>query len=285
MSEKKYNGKILITGARGFIGQNMVQYFLSKDYDVDGFEWVPNIIPDVTRYDWVIHTGAISDTTETDVDKVWEQNFEFTSRLIQVCDQFGVNLQLSSTSAVYGPGYDGFKEDSKCLPKSPYAWSKFLIDKSLRDIGFENFTNIIQSFRYFNVYGPGEGHKGDQMSMVSKWQKQASQDGVIKVFENSDTYHRDLVCVYDICRVHHLMMNKDISGIFNLGTGQASNLLEVAETIAQKYGAKMETIPMPAHLFGQYQPFTEADTVSLQKQIGEHKFWTVEDYLNDQTVQ
>jgi len=284
MSEKKYNGKILITGARGFIGQNMVQYFLAKDYDVDGFEWVPNIIPDVTRYDWVIHLGAISDTTEQDVDKVWEQNFEFTSRLIQVCDQFGVNLQLASTSAVYGPGYDGFKENSKCLPQTPYAWSKYLIDKSLRDVSFENFTSLVQSFRYFNVYGPGEGHKGDQMSMVSKWQKQASHEGKVKVFENSDTFHRDLICVYDVCRIHHLMMNKDVSGIFNVGTGEANNLEEVANTIAKKYNAEVETIKMPHHLQGQYQPFTQADTEKLLEQIGDHKFWTVEEYLNDQSV-
>lgn len=284
MTEKKYNGKILITGARGFVGQNMVQYFLAKDYDVDGFEWVPNIIPDVTRYDWVIHLGAISDTTETDVDKVWEQNFEFTSRLVQVCDQFGVNLQLASTSAVYGPGLDGFNETSKCLPQSPYAWSKYLIDKSLVDVGFENFTNLVQSFRYFNVYGPGEGHKGDQMSMISKWQKQAVHEGKVKLFANSDTFHRDLICVYDVCRIHHLMMNKDVSGIFNVGTGVANNLQEVAELIAEKYNAKVETIEMPWHLKGQYQPFTEANNEKLLENIGNHKFWSVGDYLNDQTV-
>lgn len=284
MTEKKYNGKILITGARGFIGQNMVQYFLAKDYDVDGFEWVPNIIPDVTRYDWVIHLGAISDTTETDVDKVWEQNFEFTSRLIQVCDQFGVNLQLASTSAVYGPGFDGFKEDSKCLPQSPYAWSKYLIDKSMNDIGFENFSSLVQAFRYFNVYGPGEGHKADQMSMVSKWQSQAAHKKSIEVFENSDTFHRDLICVYDVCRIHHLMMNKDVSGIFNLGTGIENNLQEVSEVIANHYDAEIKTIPMPFHLRSQYQPFTCADTTKLLEQIGEYKFWSVEEYLNDQRL-
>lgn len=274
--------KILITGHQGFIGQNLVRYFLAKGEQVDGFDFVPNIIPDVTRYDWVIHAGAISDTTETDVDKVWEQNFEFTSRLIQVCDQFGINLQLSSTSAVYGPGFDGFREDSKCLPQSPYAWSKFLIDKNINDIGFEdNFTMTLQSFRYFNVYGPGEGHKGDQMSLVSKFQKQAAHDGVIKLFENSDTFERDCICVRDLCLIHDLMMTSDASGIFNVGTGRARNLKDIAEVIADKYDATIEEVPMPAHLQGQYQTFTQADLTELKKVIKLPEFTTIEDYIND----
>ena len=277
--------KLLVTGHQGFIGQNLVRYFLSKGHEVDGFDFVPNIIPDVTRYDWVVHVGAISDTTETDIDKVWEQNFEFTSRLIQVCDQFGVNIQIASTSAVYGPGFDGFREDSKCLPQTPYAWSKFLIDKNIRDIGIEdNFAMTLQSFRYFNVYGPGEGHKGDQMSLVSKFQKQASQDGVIKLFENSDAFERDLICVYDVCRIHEAMMTSDASGIFNVGTGNSRNLKEVAEFIAGHYDASVEEIPMPEHLRNQYQPFTQADTTELSKVIELPTFVSVEDYIRDTDI-
>jgi ADP-L-glycero-D-manno-heptose 6-epimerase len=276
--------KILVTGHRGFIGQNLVYYFLGKGHKVDGFDWVPNIIPDVTRYDWIIHLGAISDTTEKDVDKVWAQNFEFTSRLIQVCDQYGVNLQYASTSAVYGPGYDGFREDSKCLPQTPYAWSKYLIDKSIRDVGVDNFQCTIQGFRYYNVFGPGEGHKGDQMSMVSKWQNQASTKKEITVFENSDTFHRDLICVYDICKIHEKMIEKDVSGIFNCGTSKASNLDSIAKTIANRLDAKIKYIPMPAHLQGQYQVYTEADMTKIQEHIELPKFWSVEEYLNDTNI-
>lgn len=276
--------KILVTGHRGFIGQNLVYYFLGKGHKVDGFDWVPNMIPDVTKYDWVIHLGAISDTTELDVDKVWEQNFEFTSRLIQVCDQFGVNLQYASTSAVYGPGYDGFREDSKCLPQTPYAWSKYLIDKSVNDVGPSNFQNIIQGFRYFNVYGPGEGHKKNQMSMVSKWREQAARNGSIEVFENSDTFHRDLICVYDVCKIHEKMMDTDISGIFNCGTGIANNLQETAEIIAKKTGANIIHTPMPRHLQNQYQVHTQADMTKIQEHIKLPKFWSVEEFLNDTSV-
>lgn len=276
--------KILVTGHKGFIGQNLVYYFLGKGHKVDGFDWVPNIIPDVTRYDWIIHLGAISDTTEKDVDKVWEQNFEFTSRLIQVCDQFGVNLQLASTNAVYGPGFDGFREDSKCLPQTPYAWSKYLIDKSIRDVGVENFSNLVQSFRYTNVYGPGEGHKKNQMSMISKWQDQAARNGSIVVFEDSDTFHRDLICVYDVCKIHEAMMEKDVSGVFNCGTGKAVNLEETAQMLAKKMNATVIHEPMPITLRPQYQPYTEADMTLIQEHIKLPKFWSVEEYLNDTGV-
>jgi ADP-L-glycero-D-manno-heptose 6-epimerase len=186
---------------------------------------------------------------------------------------------------VYGPGLDGFKEDSKCLPQTPYAWSKFLIDKNLKDIGIEdNFAMTVQSFRYFNVYGPGEGHKGDQMSLVSKFQKQASQDGVIKLFENSDTFERDCICVYDLCLIHDLMMKSDANGIFNVGTGRARNLREIAEVIAKQYDATIEEIPMPAHLKGQYQTFTQADLTELKKVIKLPEFIKIEDYIRDPIV-
>lgn len=272
--------KILVTGHKGFIGSNISQYFLSKGHEVEGFEFVPGVIPDVSAFDWVIHLGAISDTTETDVDKVWEHNFEFTSRLIQVCDHFGVNLQLASSASVYGPN-ESFGEDDPCLPQSPYAWSKYLIDRNLNDVGFENFTNVVQSFRYFNVYGPGEGHKGDQMSLVSKFQRQAAQDKKIKLFEDSENYQRDLICVYDVAKIHEKMMDNAESGIYNVGTGYASNLKEVAETIAYKYEAEIEVIPMPDKLKGQYQKYTCAKTDKISKFIDVNRWITLKDYLND----
>lgn len=272
--------KILITGHQGFIGANIAQYFLNKGHEVEGFEFVPGVVPDVTKFDWVIHLGAISDTTETDIDKVWEHNFEFTSRLLQVCDHFGVNLQLASSASVYGPNKN-FKETDPCLPQSPYAWSKYLIDRNLTDVGFENFTNIVQSFRYFNVYGPGEGHKGDQMSLVSKFQKQAVHDGVIKLFEDSENYQRDLICVYDVARIHEEMMTASESGIFNVGTGYPRNLKNVAEVIATKYNAEIEIVPMPDKLKGQYQQYTCADTTKISEFIDVNRWITLEDYLND----
>ena len=84
--------KIVITGHKGFVGSYIANYLQSKDHEVEGFEWVEHVVPDVSAYDWVIHCGAISDTTERDVDKVWAHNYEFTLRLLQVCENYNTNI-------------------------------------------------------------------------------------------------------------------------------------------------------------------------------------------------
>ncbi len=274
--------KILVTGHKGFIGSHMAQYLVHKGHEVEGFDYVENVVPAVNQYDWVIHLGAISDTTERDVTKVWKHNYEFTLRLMQVCDHYSTNIQLASTAAVYGNTVkDMYTEEDPVYPMTPYAWSKYLIDKFLIDNGIDQFNGLVQSYRYFNVYGPGEGHKGDQMSMVSKFQRQASENGVIKLFKNSDQYKRDIVCVYDLVRIQEEMLHQDKSGLFNLGTAKAVDIESVAKQIAEKTGAKIEYIDMPDHLKNQYQEYTCADNSKLHNTIPIRHWITLEEYLKE----
>jgi len=272
--------KILVTGHKGFIGSHMSQYLLHKGHEVEGFDWVESVVPAVEQYDWVVHCGAISDTTEKDIDKVWKHNYEFTMRLLQICDNYQTNIQLASTAAVYGPNKK-FNEEDPCYPQTPYAWSKFLIDKFLIDNGIDKFNMLVQSYRYFNVYGPGEGHKKDQMSMVSKFQVQAATDGVIKLFKDSNRYKRDIVCVYDLVRIQEEMMHKDVSGVYNLGTGTAIDIESVAQLVAKDTGAKIEYIDMPEHLTSQYQEYTCADNAKLHNTIPIRRWITLEEYYKD----
>ena len=272
--------KILVTGHKGFIGSHMSQYLMHKGHEVEGFEWVENVVPAVESYDWVVHCGAISDTTERDINKVWAHNYEFTMRLLQICDNYQTNIQLASTAAVYGP-YTSFNEEDPVYPQTPYAWSKFLIDKFLIDNGIDKFNMLVQSYRYFNVYGPGEGHKKDQMSMVSKFEVQAATDGVIKLFKNSDKYKRDLVCVYDLVRIQEEMMHQDVSGVYNLGTSKAVDIESVAKLVAKNTGAKIEYIDMPDHLKNQYQEYTCADNAELHNTIPIRHWITLEEYYKD----
>ena len=274
--------KILVTGHKGFIGSHMAQYLVHKGHEVEGFDYVENVVPAVDQYDWVIHLGAISDTTERDVTKVWKHNYEFTLRLMQVCDHYSTNIQLASTAAVYGNTVkDMYTEEDPVYPMTPYAWSKYLIDKFLIDNGIDQFNGLVQLYRYFNVYGPGEGHKGDQMSMVSKFQRQASENGVIKLFKNSDQYKRDIVCVYDLVRIQEEMLHQDKSGLFNLGTAKAVDIESVAKQIAEKTGAKIEYIDMPDHLKNQYQEYTCADNSKLHNTIPIRHWITLEEYLKE----
>jgi ADP-L-glycero-D-manno-heptose 6-epimerase len=269
--------KILVTGHKGFIGSNIALYLQAQGQDVEGWEWAPGIIPRTEDYDWCIHTGAISSTTYTDVNQILEQNFEFTVRLAQVCENFGTNLQYASSASVYGPT-EHFTEDGPLLPQSPYAWSKYLFDRFLGQFQDE-FEIIIQGFRYFNVYGEGENHKGDQASPYTKFTKQAKEDSVITLFEDSDKYKRDFVCVDDICKLHEKMFDVKQSGIFNVGTGNPVSFETVAQTIANKYNAGINYIPMPANLKGQYQEYTCANLTNLNNVVDMQ--WTnIEDYIN-----
>jgi len=269
--------RILVTGYKGFIGANVAQYLQSQGHEVEGWDYMPNAIPDPDGYDWVIHLGAITSTTETDVEKVLEQNFEFSLRLVQACAHFGVNFQYASSASVYGPTTH-FTESGPLLPKSPYAWSKYLFDRFVNQTKDE-FNILIQGFRYFNVYGQGEEHKGDQASPVTKFTKQAQKQGVIELFRDSDRYLRDFVCVDDVAKVHEKMLGIDESGIWNVGTGRAVSFDTVANSISKKYGAAINIIEIPENLKGQYQEYTCANLEKLNSTI-DMDWIKIEDYID-----
>jgi|TARA_R110000803_G_scaffold55676_2_gene112680 ADP-L-glycero-D-manno-heptose 6-epimerase len=270
--------KICVTGAEGFIGKNLCKHLDSMNHEVTKFEYAMNSFPDPSMYDWVIHLGAISSTTERNVELIMDQNYEYSLKLLQMCDTMGVNFQYSSSASVYG-NTNSFVENGPIYPQSPYAWSKYLFDRFVQQAMGE-FKILVQGFRYFNVYGDHEEHKGDQASPVTKFSKQAKENGIIKLFENSDQYLRDFVCVDDVCNVHCQMLQHDVSGIYNVGTGTATSFQSVADSVAKKYNAKIQTIPMPQQLTGQYQSYTCADLTELNKNVTIN-YKTVEQYLND----
>ena len=141
------------------------------------------------------------------------------------------------------------------------------------------FEIKIQGFRYFNVYGEGEEHKGDQASPYSKFTKQAKEDGLITLFEGSDKYLRDFVCIDDICKLHEKMFDVDQSGVFNVGTSNPTSFENVAQTIAKKHTAGIHYIPMPDNIKSQYQEYTCADLTNLNSVVDMQ--WTnIEDYIN-----
>jgi ADP-L-glycero-D-manno-heptose 6-epimerase len=241
--------KILVTGNKGFIGSNMVSLLKKQKHDVVTYEWGDSL-PTIAGLDWVIHMGAISSTTEKNVEKIMMQNYDFSCWLLNECIANGVNFQYSSTAGIYG-GNTEFAESSPVNPRTTYAWSKYL---------FERFADrkapiLIQGFRYFNVYGPGEKHKGDQASPFHKFSQQAKKDGVIKVFKNSHKCLRDFVPVKEVCNTHIKFFDVLESGIWNVGTGNTMSFLDVAKT----FNVPIEEIPMPNILKDNYQYYTCAD--------------------------
>jgi len=275
--------KILVTGHKGFIGSNIALYLQSQGHEVEGWEWMPGVIPSTEDYDWCIHTGAISSTTYPDVNQILEQNFEFSVRLAQVCENFGTNLQYASSASVYGnmkPTH--FTEDGPLYPQSPYAWSKYLFDRFINQF-IDEFEITIQGFRYFNVYGrSGEEHKGDMASPYTKFTKQAQDNGFITLFENSEMYKRDFVCVEDVCKLHEKMFDVNAKGIFNVGTGSPTSFQTVGSAIAHKYNADIRYVPMPEKLKAQYQEYTCANLDKLNSVV-DMKWTNIKDYINEST--
>lgn len=251
--------KILITGHRGFIGQNMVQQF--ADHELTFYEW-GDPRPTIRGLDWVIHLGANSSTTEKNVELIMQQNYDFSCWLINECWLWQVNLQYASSASVYGLTQN-FSEEAPVSPQSPYAWSKYLFERHVRSRDWKGIYT--QGFRYFNVHGPHEDHKGDQASPYHKFEKQAKETRVIKIFENSDHYLRDFVSVNTVVAVHKRFLEVKESGIWNVGTGRPQSFQSVAEAIAKEYNAAIEYIPMPENVKGQYQTYTCADTAKLKK--------------------
>jgi ADP-L-glycero-D-manno-heptose 6-epimerase len=245
--------KILLTGHRGFIGGRMLRAL--AQHDVVAWEWGDEPF-DIRGCDWVIHIGAISSTAESDVAKVMTQNYDFSVGILDQCIQHGINLQYSSSASVYGLGRD-FRESAPPDPRNAYAWSKYLFERYAASRAAQAMRRGIevQGFRYFNVYGTGEEHKGNQASPFCQFRRQAQEQGVIRVFENSDQYRRDFVPVETVVDYHLRFLQIPVSGVFNIGTGTTQSFLD----IARKYGRPIQEIPMPEHLRASYQTYTCAD--------------------------
>ena len=267
--------RVLITGAGGFIGGNLSNYLEDRGFHVTRFDIAHGNsgYPDIFNQDFVIHLGANSSTTETDLQKILDQNFEFSTHLYKMCEAYEIKFQYASSASVYGSS-KSFKETDFCKPMSPYAFSKYMFDCWLL-----NQEYPYQGFRYFNVYGLGEDKKGDQASPVSKFIKQAQAGGLIELFEKSERYKRDFVCVDDVCEMHYKLMLSDASGIFNIGTGNPISFKEVAEIIKENSHCQIKEIPMPRKLVGQYQRFTKADISKLSEIIGEYDWKSVREYV------
>lgn len=247
--------KILLTGYKGFIGSHMLSAL--RGHEVTPFEW-GETLPSLKGYNWVIHMGANSSTTERNIEKIMHQNVDFSVWLLNQCIMHGVDLQYSSSASVYGMRKENFKEDQPVDPRNPYAWTKYLFERHVSNLEPKSLKGIrIQGFRYFNVYGSNEDHKEGQASPYHTFAKQYRETGKIKLFENSENYLRDFVPVEKVCQTHIDFFDVKESGVWNVGTGTPKSFLDVALSIAPKEA--IEYIPMPEKLRDSYQSYTCAD--------------------------
>ena len=232
----------------------------------------------------VLHQGACSDTMETDGRYMMANNYRYSLSLLDFCAEQEIPLLYASSASVYGGG-DVFREERELeAPLNVYGYSKFLFDQVVRR-RLTSADSQIAGFRYFNVYGPREQHKGRMASVAFHHFNQYRESGKVRLFEGHGGYgngeqRRDFVYVGDVARVNMAFLESRTSGIYNLGTGRAQSFnelaaatvnacralegkprLSVAELVAQGI---IEYIPFPEALKGKYQSYTEADLAQLR---------------------
>jgi len=257
----------IVTGSGGFIGKHFVRSLENVlEIDLDNCEEFIEKFNRWDEVDMIIHQGALSSTTNKNLQMIYKYNIDFSIKLFEKAIEYGIPVKYASSASVYG------SQSSTAImnPLNYYALSKTTVDYWVLD-NIERFRHV-QGFRYFNVYGSGEYHKGTMASLVSQFQWQAAT-GQIHPFDGSDEIYRDYVWVGDLVNV--VLSNTAGSGIFDLGTGSPITIDTVAQLVSLKTGSKLSPIPFPPPLKGKYQYYTIADMSWLEG----YNFKTVKEYL------
>lgn len=291
---------IIVTGGAGFIGSNLVAALEDRyrgrivvcDRFGDDDRWrnlakreLADIVPPdgllpyleahADRVEAVVHLGAISATTEKDVDLLLACNVRPTLDLWDWCTRAGKRFIYASSAATYGDGAAGFDDDgsaaglARLRPLNAYAWSKHVVDRRIARLVQEGAPSPPQwaGLKFFNVFGPNEYHKGGMRSVALQVFEQVSAGGPARLFRSHDAEYRDggqlrdFVWVGDCAAaILWLLENPSVSGLFNLGTGRARSFDDLARAVfaALSMPVSIEYVDMPAELRRRYQYFTEA---------------------------
>ncbi|SPB15927.1 ADP-L-glycero-D-manno-heptose-6-epimerase [Caballeronia novacaledonica] len=315
---------IIVTGAAGFIGSNIVKALNERgehrviavdnltradkfknlvDCEIDDYLDKTEFIERFRRGDFgrvraVFHEGACSDTMETDGRYMMDNNFRYSRDVMDACLAQGAQFLYASSAATYG-GSSRFVEDREVeKPLNVYGYSKFLFDQIVRQV-LPKASSQIAGFRYFNVYGPRETHKGRMASVAFHNFNQFRSEGKVKLFGEYNGYAageqtRDFVSVEDVVKVNLFFFDHpEKSGIFNLGTGRAQPFNDIASTVVNSLRAMngeaslslaelvqrglVEYVPFPDALRGKYQCFTQADSSRLRAAGYDASFLTVQE--------
>ena len=309
---------ILVTGGAGFIGSNIVAALTDRHVPVavcdrlrTGDKWcnlarreLADLVAPESLGSWleahagaldaIVHMGAISSTTERDVDLIVDTNFRLSRDLWRICAVRGIRLVYASSAATYGDGSNGFDDDpsldalSKLRPLNAYGWSKHLFDRWVVRSVTAGGAAPPQwvGLKFFNVYGPNEYHKRGMQSVIAQKYPLAAAGRAITLFRShrpevaDGDQRRDFVYVDDcVDVVTWLLDTPDVSGLFNLGTGEDRTFADLARAVFAALDAepRIEYVDMPDAIRDRYQYFTRARMDRLRSAGYHRQFTSLED--------
>ena len=312
---------IIVTGGAGFIGSALIHALNREGHkDIVVVDWLGNdekwlnlrglqfqeiVAPDdfwvdekrnrFKRAEAIFHMGACSSTTEKNGDFLYQNNFKFSALLFDHATYNNIPFFYASSAATYGSGELGYDDDpaivSRLRPLNPYGFSKQLFDQWVLDQ--KHGPSVWNGFKFFNVFGPNEYHKGEMASVAYKAFQQIKSTGSVKLFKSHHSdfsdggQTRDFVYIKDVIKVMMYLFKKkaaENNGLFNLGTGKSRTFLDLVTAVykAQGMAANIEYIDMPLSIRNQYQYFTEAKMERIRSKLPEgFSFATLEDSVHD----
>ncbi len=314
---------IVVTGGAGFIGSNIVAALANSgrpeivvcDWFGETQKWryiAPHDIHDIIRpealftyldqhrmrIECVIHMGAVSSTTERDIDKIIAVNFRLSCDLWDWCSKSGTPFIYASSAATYGNGEAGF--DDACTPEAlarlrplnAYGWSKHAFDRRAARLAASGRAAplVWAGLKFFNVYGPNESHKAEMRSVVCQIADTVQSGGAVKLFKSHNPAYpdggqlRDFVYVKDCADVVLWLLSRgDYKGIYNVGTGRARSFADLAEAAfgALNVAPRIEYVDTPPAIRGNYQYYTQAEMGRLRKLGYDRPFTELEDGVKD----
>jgi ADP-L-glycero-D-manno-heptose 6-epimerase len=311
---------IVLTGAAGFIGSCILSRLneagyrdivlvddFTKDDKLRNFKdkiftqkvdrniFLPWLEKNQRWVQIVIHIGARTDTMEYNPEIFNELNLNYSKSIWETCTEFGIPLIYASSAATYGNGSLGYDDNHDKIhqykPLNPYAESKQAFDLwVLEQVSKGNHPGFWSGFKFFNVYGPNEYHKGRMASVVLHAFHQIKQSGSVQLFKSHNPKYkdgeqmRDFIYVKDVCDVLlHFMETRKHSGIFNLGTGVARSFSDLVTAVfsAMNLPENIEYIDTPENLRNKYQYFTQAEMSKLRQAGYQKEFSTIEQGVQD----
>ncbi len=311
--------KIVVTGGAGFIGSCLVKElnkngrkdiiivdnlgtseswknlvnleysdFISKNDFITQLE--ENKLKDI---ELILHIGACSSTTEKDAAYLMENNFRYSKRIFDFCAKNNCRLVYASSAATYGDGTLGYEDNllHELKPLNMYGYSKKIFDQYVLTTKDKPVQYV--GLKFFNVYGPNEYHKGDMASVVFKGFNEITATGLLKLFKSykegvkDGEQKRDFIYIKDVVAVVLFMMdNKNVNGIFNVGTGKARTFYDLGKATFEALHKRgmIEFKEMPESLKEKYQYYTEANMKKLRSVGYTKEFFSLEDGVKDYVI-